>query len=50
MRSISVTQLGDAVVLRILVMSPKVRYDDLLESIADIRSVGAGFAIADDTR
>jgi len=42
-RSISITQLGDSVVLRILVMSPGIRFDDLLESVDAIRSVGARF-------
>ncbi|MCP4404908.1 MAG: hypothetical protein GY801_47355, partial [bacterium] len=49
-RSISVTQLGDAIVLRILVISPSIRYDDLLETISDIRSIGAGFNVEDRTR
>ena len=44
-RSISVTQLGDAIVLRILVISPNIHYDDLIETITDIRSIGAGFTI-----
>lgn len=42
-RSISITQLGDSVVLRILVMSPGIRFDDLLESVDAIRSVGTRF-------
>jgi L-2,4-diaminobutyrate decarboxylase len=46
-RSISVTQLGDAIALRILVISPNIHYDDLLETIADIRTIGAGFIIGD---
>ncbi|MCP4469459.1 MAG: aspartate aminotransferase family protein [Gammaproteobacteria bacterium] len=48
-RSISVTRLGDAIVLRILVISPDIRYDDLVETITDIRSIGAGFTIGDQT-
>ncbi|MCP4962348.1 MAG: aspartate aminotransferase family protein [Actinomycetia bacterium] len=42
-RSISVTQLGDVVMLRILVMSASVRYEDLLETIEVIRSLGLQF-------
>ena len=49
-RSISVTQLGDAIVLRILVISPNIHYDDLIETITDIRSIGAGFTIENQTR
>ena len=49
-RSISVTQLGDANVLRILVISPNIHYDDLLETITDIRSVAEGFTIENQTR
>ncbi len=40
-RSISITQLDDSVVLRILVISPNISYNDLLETITEIRSVGA---------
>jgi len=43
-RSISVTQLDDTVVLRILVMTGDVAYDDLLETIAEIRACGKRFA------
>ncbi len=43
-RSISVTQLEDAIVLRILVMSSKIHYDDLIETFTDIRSIGARFS------
>ncbi len=46
-RSISVTQLGNAVVLRVLVMSPNIRFGDLLETITDIRSIGAGYALVE---
>ncbi len=42
-RSISVTQLDDAVVLRILVMSPHIGYDDLMETVTDIRATGTRF-------
>jgi glutamate/tyrosine decarboxylase-like PLP-dependent enzyme len=49
-RSISVTQLGNAIVLRILVISPNIHYDDLIETITDIRSIGAGFTIEDQTQ
>ena len=49
-RSISVTQLEDAIALRILVMSHNIHYDDLLETITNIRSIGAGFIIGDQTR
>ncbi|MCP4234754.1 MAG: hypothetical protein GY770_14425, partial [Aestuariibacter sp.] len=42
-RSISVTQLGDAIVLRMLVMSPHIGYDDLMETITDIRATGTRF-------
>ncbi len=43
-RSISITQLDDAVVLRILIISPNITYEDLLATIAEIRSVGTRFA------
>jgi len=49
-RSISVTQLDEAVVLRILVMSSGICYEDLLETITDIRSIGAGFDLDDQAR
>ncbi|MCP4010477.1 MAG: aspartate aminotransferase family protein [Proteobacteria bacterium] len=42
-RSISVTQLDDAVVLRMLVMSPHINYADLMETINDIRATGTRF-------
>jgi L-2,4-diaminobutyrate decarboxylase len=42
-RSISITQLDGAVMLRILVMSSKIELVDLLETIADIRSFGGSF-------
>jgi len=42
-RSISVTQLDDAAVFRILVISPRIGLDDLLETIADIRAVASRF-------
>ena len=49
-RSISVTQLDEAVVLRILVMSSGICYEDLLGTITDIRSIGAGFDLNDQAR
>ena len=42
-RSISITQLDDAVVLRILVMSSRIEFADLLETIDDIRSSARNF-------
>ncbi len=42
-RSISVTQLDDTIVLRMLVMSPNISYADLIETIADIRATGTRF-------
>jgi L-2,4-diaminobutyrate decarboxylase len=42
-RAISITRLGNAVMLRILVVSPATRYEDLLETIANVRSVGLEF-------
>ncbi len=49
-RSISVTQLEDSVVLRILVMSPHIHYNDLLETIANIRSVASEVSVKDLAR
>ncbi|MCP4491974.1 MAG: aspartate aminotransferase family protein [Gammaproteobacteria bacterium] len=42
-RSISVTQLDDAIVLRMLVMSPNISYADLIETIADVRATATRF-------
>jgi len=44
-RSISITRLGTATMLRILVISPNTHYDDLSETIDNIRSVGLQFIV-----
>jgi len=44
-RSISITHLGNAVMLRIVVISPNTRYEDLSETITNIRCVGLEFRI-----
>jgi L-2,4-diaminobutyrate decarboxylase len=49
-RSISITRLEDAIVLRILVISPGIVYEDLIETITNVRSIGARFSIEDQSR